>query len=254
MTVFSISILLGCLSVMAVRGRRGDWPPGMPAARPRLVTAGGTYDGSHGHPSDAYVVQERVIALADGQGGTEVAHTAAALALGAVVAARPQHSARREEDLDECAQAAHRAVRRAALRTPSRPALVTTMDLLVLVPGETPCLRFAHVGNGAIWHCAKGGKPRRLTTSHSFDDGPLLRGIGLASTLNPEVGTVPLRPGDRVAVVTDGVLKALGEHRLTELLAVGPSPAACLDRLYDEVAAAAPKDDATMVVADFVTA
>ncbi|MFI6924671.1 SpoIIE family protein phosphatase [Nonomuraea spiralis] len=254
MTFFSISILLGCLSVMAVRGRRGGWPPGMPAARPRLVTAGGTYDGSHGHPSDAYVVQERLIALADGQGGTEVAHTAAALALGAVVSARPQHAARRDEDMDECAQSAHRALRRAALRAPSRPGLVTTLDLLVLDAGETPCLRYAHVGNGVIWHCSKGGKPRQLTTSHSFDDGPLLRGIGLASTLNPEIGSVPLRPGDRVAVVTDGVVKALGIHRLTELLAVGPSAAACLDRLYDEISAAAPKDDSTIVVADFVTA
>ncbi|NUR82953.1 MAG: SpoIIE family protein phosphatase [Nonomuraea sp.] len=254
MTFFSVTILLGCLSVMAVRGRHGGWPPGMPAARPRLVAVGGTYDGSHGHPSDAYVIQERLIAVADGQGGTDVAHTAAALALGAVVAARPQHGGRRPEDIDECAQSAHRAVRRAALRTPSKPALVTTMDLLVLDPGETSCLRFAHVGNGVIWHCPRGGTPRQLTTSHSFDDGPLLRGIGLASTVNPEIGVVPLRPGDRVVVVTDGVLQALGAHRLTELLAVGASPAACLDRLYDEIAAAAPKEDASVVIADFVTA
>jgi serine/threonine protein phosphatase PrpC len=254
MTFFSITILLGCLSVMAVRGRRGPWPPGVPGARHRLVAVGGTYEGSHGRPSDAYVIQERMVAAAEGQGGTDLGHTAAALALGAVVAARPQYAGRREEDLDECAQAAHRAVRRAAMRTPSKPALVSTLDLIVLDPGEHPCLRFAHVGNGAIWHCAKGAKPRRLTTSHSFDDGPLLRGVGLASTLNPEVGTVPLRPGDRVVIVSDGVVRAIGEHRMTELLMVGASPAICLDRMYDEMAAAEPKDDATVIIADFVTA
>ncbi|MGP3956727.1 hypothetical protein ACTWPT_12060 [Nonomuraea sp. 3N208] len=61
MTFFVISFLVGCLSVMTVRGKRGKWPPGMPVTRPRLVAVGassGTYEGTHGRASDAYVVQE----------------------------------------------------------------------------------------------------------------------------------------------------------------------------------------------------
>ncbi|MEV0385934.1 protein phosphatase 2C domain-containing protein [Nonomuraea sp. NPDC050643] len=254
MTLFVITILLGCLSVMTVRGRRGNWPAGMPVSRPRLVAVGGTYDGSHSRPSDAYVVQERLIAAARGVGGTELAHTAAALALGAVVAARPQHTGTRESDLDECVQVAHRAVRTSALRNPATPDLVSTLDLVVLDRGESPRLRFAHVGNGAIWHCPRGGEPRPLTTPHAFEDGPLLRGVGLPSALNPEVGIVVLRPGDRVVIVTDGAVRALGVTRMKELLSDAASPVACLDRLYDEMAAAEPKDDATIVIADFVTA
>ncbi|MEV1174798.1 SpoIIE family protein phosphatase [Nonomuraea sp. NPDC049784] len=249
MTFLVISILAGCLSVMTVRGRQGNWPSGMPVARPRLVAAGGTYTGSRGRPSDAYVIQERLVAAAHGAGG-EPAHTAAALALGAVVAARPQY----QEDLDECAQIAHRAVRTATLRSGSAHDLVSTLDVVVLDPGESPCLRFAHVGNGAIWHCAKGGEPQPLTTSHSFDDGPLLRGLGLPSALNPEVGAAPLRPGDRVVIVSDGAIRALGAARMKELFSCGASPGACLDRLYDEMAAAEPKDDATVIIADYVTA
>ncbi|MFG1704409.1 PP2C family protein-serine/threonine phosphatase [Nonomuraea sp. M3C6] len=250
----AITILISCLSVMTVRGRRGNWPSGMPVTRARLVAVGGTYEGSYGPPSDAYVIQERLIAAAHGAGGTELAHTAAALALGAVVAGRPQHTGTREADLDECAQAAHRAVRTASLRNPAMPDLVSTLDLVVLDAGESPRLRFAHVGNGAIWHCAKGKEPQPLTTSHSFDDGPLLRGVGLPSALNPEVGTVPLRPGDRIVIVSDGVVRALGVPRVQELLTAGVSPVACLDRLYDEMAAVEPKDDATVIIADFVTA
>ncbi|MGI5282415.1 PP2C family protein-serine/threonine phosphatase [Nonomuraea polychroma] len=250
MTLFVISFLIGCLSVMTVRGKRGNWPPGLPVTRPRLVAVGGTYEGTRGQASDAYVIQERLVAAADGTAGAEPGHPAAALALGAVVAARPQRAGTRVQDLDECAQAAHRAVRTAALRDPAAPGLVSTLDMIVLDPGESPCLRFAHVGNGAIWHCAKDAAPVPLTTSHSFDNGPLLRGLGLPAALNPEVGTVPIRPGDRVVIVTHGVIQALGAQRMTELFTEGASPMACLDRMYDELAAAEPKEDATVIVAD----
>ncbi|MEV4110461.1 SpoIIE family protein phosphatase [Nonomuraea sp. NPDC049695] len=253
MTFLVISILVGCLSVMTARGRQGNWPSGMPVTRPRLVTAGGTYAGRRGRQTDAYVIQERLVAVAHGANG-EPACTAAALALGAVVAARPQY----QEDLDECAQLAHRAVRTAALRNASTPELVSTLDVVVLEPGERPSLRFVHVGDGAIWHCAKGAEPQPLTTSHSFGEpgkeGRLLRGLGLPSALNPEAGSVPLRPGDRVVIVSDGVVRALGAARMKELFTDGVSPGACLDRLYDEMAAAEPEDDATVIIADYVTA
>ncbi|NJP95806.1 SpoIIE family protein phosphatase [Nonomuraea sp. FMUSA5-5] len=251
MTAFVITVLLGCLSVMTVRGRQGNWPAGMPVARPRLVAVGGTYEGGLGRPSDAYVVQERLIAAARGVGGGETAHAAAALTLGAVIAARPQYG---EEGLDECAQAAHRAVRTASLRDPAVPDLVATLDLVVLERAESPRLRFAHVGDGEIWHCPKGAEPRRLTTPHVVGEGPPVRGVGLPPALNPELGTVTLRPGDRVAIVTHGAVKALGAARVKELLAGGASPAACLDRMYDEMAAMEPKGDATVIIAEFVTA
>src|SRR4051794_7892243 len=99
MTFIVITILLSCLSVMAVRGQRGTWPPGMPVARPRLSAVGGRYEGSHRRPSDAYVLQERLIAAAGGaddetdceaDGGADNqagagGQTSAAVALGAVV-------------------------------------------------------------------------------------------------------------------------------------------------------------------------
>ncbi|MFI7454833.1 PP2C family protein-serine/threonine phosphatase [Nonomuraea sp. NPDC049714] len=275
MTFIVVTILASCLSAMAVHGRRRSWPPGLPATRPRLVAVGGTYEGSHGHPSDAYVIQERLIAAAAGVGGAELSQSAAALALGAVVAARPQHPGRREEDLTDCAEAAHQAVRTAAMSTPAMSGLASTLDLIILDPGERPCLRYAHVGDGAIWHCAKGAEPRLLTTAHRAGDGSPPHAAGPASgpapqdgtrrqartgpqvavpqVAVPQVGTVPLRPGDRVVIVTDGVIRALGVPRLTALVAAGASPAVCLDRLYDEMAAVEPKDDATVIIADFVT-
>ncbi|MEV0823105.1 protein phosphatase 2C domain-containing protein [Nonomuraea rubra] len=258
MTVFVITFLLGCLSVMTVRGRRGNWPAGMPVARPRLVAVGGTYEGGQGRPSDAYVVQERLIAAARGVGGGESAHAAAALALGAVVAARPQHG---EEGLDECARAARRAVEAAAPRGPAVPAPASTLDLVVLERAENPRLRFAHVGDGEIWLCPRGGEPRRLTTPHAPGDGPPPSGAGLPPSRSglppapdPELGIVALRPGDRVAIVTGGAIKALGTARMSELFTGGASPAACLDRMYDEMAAVEPKGDATVIIAEFVTA
>ncbi|MEO3789196.1 SpoIIE family protein phosphatase [Nonomuraea sp. B10E15] len=265
-----IPILVGCVSVMTVRGRRESWPAGRPVARPRLVAAGGTYDGSRGRPSDAYVIQERLIAAAHGTGdagGTGDAHTAAALALASVVAARPQRAGTREKDLGECARAAHRAARATGLphatgptasgSTPAGsggPGPVSSLDLVVLDQDQQPRLRYAHVGDGAIWHCAKGAEPRPLTTAHGSDGGLTTRGSGLPPAPTPETGTLPLRSGDRVAIVTDGVTRALGAARLKALLASGSSPAACLDRLYDEMSALEPEGDATVIIADVVTA
>src|SRR4051812_29105966 len=109
MTFIVIAILISCLSVMAIRGQRGTWPPGMPVARPRLSAVGGTYEGSQGRPSDAYVIQERLIATASGavggqlggQGGGRLGDaSAAAVALGAVVAARPRYGGARRVDMD----------------------------------------------------------------------------------------------------------------------------------------------------------
>lgn len=226
MTFISISILISCLSVMAVRGRRGPWPPDIPVARPRLSATGGTYAGSCGRPSDVYVIQERLIAVADG--GGRAGHTAAARALGAVVAAWPQVAGAGGEDLGGCAPAAG----------DGEPA--PGLDLIVLDTGESPRLRYAHVGGGGIWHCPKGGRPRRVTAA--------------GQAAGPELGSVPLRQGDRVVVVSDGVGDALGEERMTELFTDGRSPAACLDRLYDELSVVEPEEDATVLIADFVTA
>ncbi|MEU6729918.1 protein phosphatase 2C domain-containing protein [Nonomuraea wenchangensis] len=253
MTFFVISILIGCLSVMNVQGRRGKWPPGMPVTRPRLVAVGGTFEGSRGRPSDAYVIQERLVATADGGTGPEPGHVAAALALAAVIAGRPQHAGPREQDLDDYVQAAYRAVRGAASRHPAMTEPAASLDLIVLDGGESPRLRFAHVGTGAIWHCPRGGTPAPLTTPHSFDDGPPLSALGRPAAINPEVGAVAVRPGDRVVMMSDGVLQALGVKRVTELLTGSASPVSCLDRLYDELAAVEPKEDATVVIADFVT-
>ncbi|WP_344880973.1 SpoIIE family protein phosphatase, partial [Nonomuraea antimicrobica] len=146
------------------------------------------------------------------------------------------------------------AVRAAPVPAPAAPDLVSSLDLVVLDRAESPRLRFAHVGTGAIWHCPKGGEPRPLTTPHASGDGPPARGIGLPGRLSPEVGTVVLRPGDRVAIVTEGAVRALGVERMKELFTVGASPVACLDRMFDEMAAADPEDDATVIVAEFVTA
>ncbi|MEU6714322.1 hypothetical protein ABZ897_22885 [Nonomuraea sp. NPDC046802] len=64
----------------------------------------------------------------------------------------------------------------------------------------------------------------------THDAAPLPRGIGLPSALNPELGTVSLRPGDRIVVLTGGALKALGAPRLTDLIADGTSPVALRSR------------------------
>jgi hypothetical protein len=213
-----------------------------PQAVLRMVTAARTGKGHRGRSGGAHLLQEELAAVAHGAGGSGLAGIAAALALGTVVAARPQHT----EDLRACALSAHRALRTAVRSDPTLSGLVSTLDVIALTQPdhEYARLRYVHVGSGAIWWCPYGGAPELLTTPHSFGDGPLLRGVGLGAVLNPDSGVLSPCQGDRVVLVSGA-----GSGRAGAVLAglAGTTAGDCLDRLLAELG-----DDCTAVVADIL--
>jgi PPM family protein phosphatase len=230
------------------------WPPSateMAPAALRLRTAARTSPGDRGVNADGYLILEGLVAVADGVGGTRLSAQASALALGAIVVGRAQSGVDGPEALDEWMVGANRTVRTARQRDPRQSELATTLDVLLLDPAGQRVL-FAHTGNSSIWHrTAATGVVLLLTEPHSAGEG-LQRGIGLADHPYHDRNELPVRPGDRLLLATDGLTRRLEPQRIAELLLADVTPETCAGRLVAAARNAGSNDDTTVVVADIV--
>lgn len=102
-------------------------------------------------------------------------------------------------------------------------------------------------GDARLYH-QRGGVLVQVTRDHLAPDGrSLLRAIGGGGPLEPEVAHGVLRSGDRFLLCSDGVAKILAGKAIGTLLAAGEAQAAA-DALIAAVLAAGAPDDATSVV------
>jgi hypothetical protein len=156
---------------------------------------------------DAYVVQKDIVGVARGLTRTGIDHRAATLALSAVVSTGPQRADDPDQALRECISSANRTICTISRRDPELPDMATTLDVIFLrLRKRKAFLHFAHVGNSTIWlhrHGAANVVP--LTETHAIAGGPLLRAVGLAPELTPDIGTVDIDFGDRVFVTTESI-------------------------------------------------
>ena len=132
-------------------------------------------------------------------------------------------------------------------------------------------LHFAHVGDSRIYHM-RGGELKQLTEDHSTVG--VLRSKGKINErearnhpwrsilrqalgaevkkVQPQTGTLHLKPGDRLLFCSDGVMDGLWDFRIKEALATGAENDenaektldALLSRAFDE----AGQDDTTAIV------
>ncbi|MGI8333748.1 PP2C family protein-serine/threonine phosphatase [Actinomadura scrupuli] len=220
----------------------------------RLRAVARTNPGTRRPSGDGYLITEGLVAVADGVGASPPAASASAVALGAVMAARGHPAEDARETLIRCVASANGMVRRASQRDPRLAGMATTLDVVLLdTDGREPLLRFAHVGNGALWHWADGVAPRLLTTPHSAGD-TLLRGIGLVADVPPGLDQAQVKPGDRFLLCTDGVTRELGDTGLAALLTeqTGRTAEECAQHVLDAAFMAGTRDDATVVVLEIV--
>lgn len=209
------------------------------------------------HDRDSYVVQQGLVGVAQGTNSTAIGQGAAALALSAIIAARLRQAPNAEAALEAGVSSANRTIRAVAQRDPTLAGMTTTLDIVLLDTAETtPAIVIAHVGNGTVWLQRPEASPLdQLTTPHAYGDGPLLRAIGLAPDLCPDVRRVPVQAGDRVILATDSLTRTLGLPLVETMLReyAGSPAAACLDALTAEAAAHKMADSATVAVADVVS-
>jgi serine/threonine protein phosphatase PrpC len=225
----------------------------------RLVAAGATKRGKRGGPNeDAFVVVDGLLAVADGVGGEAAGQIASTLTVTTVAGFRPQYAEDPRQGLRGALERANRTVRESPNQEPTWHGMACTLDVVVLGrqrdTGET--LFVAHVGDSSVWLQPQRGKPRPLTTPHAIKNGPLLNAIGLNEEVELDLIEVPVRPGDRVILASDGITKVMSPEQLDGLMMeLGSlSPERAADALVEAAILAGARDDTTIVVGDIVTA
>lgn len=211
-----------------------------------------------------------VFAVADGVGGRPGGDRASGLA----VRVLRRHVERQvgagvpaEEVLGGAVRRAGRALARAARARREFGRMGTTLTA-ALVAG--PALVIAHLGDSRCYRL-RSSRLERLTRDHTLAEFLVERGIlapegasrsrwrhALVRLLGPreEEARPDLRreeilPGDTFLLATDGLVEALGEERIAEILLRSPSAAEACGSLGRAAGEADAPDDATAVVARF---
>lgn len=140
--------------------------------------------------------------------------------------------------------------------------MATTLTTAQIV-GDT--LAIAHVGDSGIY-LYRSGTIRMLTEEHTLkasvcknmtqeecDNVPealahtLTRCVGHRHNVEVDLTNLPLQPGDRILLATDGVIKYMEEEFIEKAFAVSPSPEALVRKLVNEARERGGMDNATAV-------
>lgn len=246
---------------LAVPGkRRGfvlDWAGRSDIGRKRQVN------------EDSVLVGPPVFAVADGMGGHAAGDRASAAVVErlAALTALADHGYLDLARLDEALSAAADDIDDFAAHIPIGAGTTVTGALLALLDGE-PHFAVFNIGDSRVYLLAD-GEFSRVTRDHSVvqemvdaglidasqaEDHPesnvITRAVGFRESPRPDVWMLPLRPGMRLLLCSDGLTKEVDDRRLRRFLAHGSSAAETADDLMDAALAAGGRDNVTVVVID----
>jgi protein phosphatase len=146
-----------------------------------------------------------------------------------------------------------------------------TLSLAWFRPGW---MYYGHIGDSRIYLLPREGGITQVTHDHSHvgwlrrqgqltereaRDHPRRNALNQAlgaghQFIDPHIGAVEHRPGDRFLLCSDGVTDGLWDRQLEELIRtnpVGPGLITAAQRLINEAVAASGRDNATAVVVEF---
>ncbi len=148
-----------------------------------------------------------------------------------------------------------------------------TLSLAWFTPGS---LFFAHIGDSRIYYLPKNGQIRQLTNDHTHVGwlrrqgklnerqqrahprrNALQQALGAEQQfLDPHIGSVVVEPGDRFLLCTDGLVDALWDRELEEILANGrfdgdaPPKQTIAEQAIQAALAMVPRDNLTAVAVE----
>jgi len=212
---------------------------------------------------DAIVVDDRLVAVADGLGG----HAGGALA--STLATELLAASFRGTSVDELAtavRAANWVVWERASGSAALTGMGTTMCAAGLVDGDA--LAVVHVGDSRAY-LAHEGSVRRLTEDHTVTaelvrDGRLTeedavehpqrviltRALGVAPDVEVDAVRRPVAPGDVLLLCSDGLFTHVPDDEIGSLMLSGNSPQATVDELLELALARGGSDNVSVVVAE----
>ena len=210
---------------------------------------------------DSYYVRAPVFVVADGMGGAQAGEVASRIAAEAFDRELP---AGPEDALREVFESANREIHEHAASDESHAGMGTTLTAVIVAP-ERDEVAIGHVGDSRAY-LLRDGKLERLTQDHSLveelrrkgqltdqqaEEHPqrsiITRALGPDAEVEPDLRTVPARPGDVYLVCSDGLTTMIGEEQITKILLSSTSLDAAVRALVAEANRAGGRDNITAV-------
>jgi protein phosphatase len=217
---------------------------------------------------DAYLVTDRLYAVADGMGGHqagEIASDAALEPLRALDIAAMTDPAEVGDALAAAVHDANTLVVERARSDPSLQGMGTTLTAVAVREGQ---LHVAHVGDSRAYLLRDGERMSQLTTDHTLVErlvregrlsrdqasthpqrNVITRAIGHEATVDVEVlPPITLRDGDQILLCSDGLSGPVDDERIAGILTDTADGDAAVTSLLAEANAAGGPDNITAVL------
>lgn len=202
--------------------------------------------GGRNENQDSYGMAETrlgmLVAVCDGMGGGPAGKTASSLATQAILdyVSGADTGKSPVSVLSDAVVAANEAVLAAVAQNPALKGMGTTCVCVLITPHEA---YIAHVGDSRCYQL-RGSKAVFRTADHSYVgemvrhgtlteeearnsqySNVITRAIGVGQDIDPEIDVVDYKPGDRFALMSDGIWGTLPEPQLVKFLSKPENPA-----------------------------
>jgi PPM family protein phosphatase len=213
---------------------------------------------------DSVIVRPPVFAVADGMGG----HAAGDLASAAVVARLAELAGREGVDAERIAEALTAAAQDIDGLAQDIPRGVGTTVTGAVLDLRGPSFGVFNVGDSRVYSFLD-GRLVQVTVDHSvvqelMDAGMLsaedaenhpesnviTRALGFREVPRPDFWSIPLQPGLRLLICSDGLTRELGLGRIRDVLGAGTSPTETANELLEAALDAGGRDNVTVVIVD----
>ncbi|MGF1472534.1 MAG: Stp1/IreP family PP2C-type Ser/Thr phosphatase [Rubrobacteraceae bacterium] len=202
--------------------------------------------------------------VADGIGGFEAGEVASSIAVETLKQLGP------EAAFDDALQEANRRIISASRGDEKLSGMGTTVVAIRFVgPGERPAAEIAHVGDSRAY-LLRDGELNPLTEDHSLvaelvrsgdltraqaaehpQKNLITRALGAEEAVEVDTANIPVEPGDRILLCSDGLSDMVPESRISEVLSEpSQTPEAPVQRLLSEALEAGGLDNVTIVLVD----
>jgi len=226
------------------------WSPSLEAT---AESASATHVGRvRARNEDALLVTPRLLAVADGMGGANAGDAASRVTietLRAVAAVADPGAA-----LSGAVTAANGAVHKLGAASPELEGMGTTVTAAALGEGT---LTVAHVGDSRLYRL-RHDLLERLTRDHTLAEAVpgvaesyshvLLRAVGPRATVEADVESHPVEPGDRYLICSDGLTNHVADAEIAGALAAARPLAEIAAGLVDVALARGGSDNVTVVL------
>jgi serine/threonine protein phosphatase PrpC len=245
--------------------------PARPDAVIRLTWAAATDRGHRRSANeDSYVAQSPIFAVADGMGG----HSSGDLASAAVVTRLAEvitDGFGTTSAIDLALEKATSDIEVVGEGSELGVGTTVTGVLLTLQGGE-PYFAVFNIGDSRVYQFERNelhqvtvdhsvvqemvdsGLIDRAQAEHHPDSNVITRAVGFNMPPTADYWMLPLRPGFRLLICSDGLTKELGDDRIRLHLAAGLSAGETAHALVDAALAAGGRDNITTIVLDVIDA